>query len=65
MDDDALCLNRLTNMELLTYFASTYPQDKSWGVLWTPTNKFLSAVTTALHRRMLPRSCFFTSHRRH
>jgi hypothetical protein len=56
MADDASRLTHLSDIDFLTHFYSTYPQTDSWA-LWTPTQNFLSAVTSALRRQTsLPES---------
>jgi hypothetical protein len=57
MADDASRLNHLSNIEFLTYFNSTYPQRPSWA-LWTPTQPFCSAVTSALRKQTSPLASF-------
>ena len=57
MADDASRLNHYDDLNLLLYFNSKYPQPKPW-VLWTPTSKFVSAVTLALQRQTSPPELF-------
>ncbi len=57
MADDSSRLVTLTPAQLLTHFASTYPQPEQWA-LWTPTKQFVSAVITALLKRTSPPESF-------
>ena len=59
MADDCSRLWRLTNLELLAYFNSTYPQTQPWR-MWTPSPNMLSAVISALQRRRSTPESFLT-----
>ena len=51
--DDASRLQHLTNSQLLAYFNSTYPQQRSWH-LWTPPPKMRSLLIGALRNKRQP-----------
>ena len=57
MADDASRFHHHSDLNLLLYFNIHYPQKQPW-VLWTPTNNFASAVTSALLRQTSPLESF-------
>jgi hypothetical protein len=50
MADDCSRMWNLSDSQLVAYFNTTYPQKLPWR-LWTPGNKILSAVNSALRRK--------------